>query len=211
MAACDRELKKYIAEVPSREIIEKHDLPKDASALPSSKSASRSKTRRKGQPGFDLATELQRTFGVDLTRIDGIDVITAQVIFSEIGPNFRSFPDENHFASWLTLAPQRDISGGKVIRHIPAAGRQRVANALRMAAPNRFREVTPISALATVGYGCGWMDQKQSRRWPAILLAWFIAWLPRVRLMWIAVPPITRVSAWKKSVLHCSDGRPPSD
>jgi transposase len=211
MAACDRELKKYIAEVPSREIIEKHDLPKDASALPSSKSASRSETRRKGQPGFDLATELQRTFGVDLTRIDGIDVITAQVIFSEIGPNFRSFPDENHFASWLTLAPQRDISGGKVIRHIPAAGRQRVANALRMAAPNRFREVTPISVLATVGCGCGWMDQKQSRRWPAILLAWFIAWLPRVRLMWIAVPPITRVSAWKKSVLHCSDGRPPSD
>jgi hypothetical protein len=34
----------------------------------------------------------------------------------------------------LTLAPQRDLSGGKVIRHVKSAGRQRVANALRMAA-----------------------------------------------------------------------------
>ncbi len=72
--------------------------------------------------------------GVDLTRIDGIDVMTAQVILSEIGPDFSAFPDENHFASWLMLAPKRDISGGKVIRHVPASGRNRVANALRMAA-----------------------------------------------------------------------------
>ena len=146
MAACDRELKKYIAEVPSREITEKHDLPKDASALPSSKPACRSKTRPKGQPAFDLVAELQRTIGVDLTRIDGIDVITAQVIFSEIGPDFSSFRDENHFASWLTLAPQCDISGGKVIRHIPAAGRQRVANALPMAAQSLSRSNSYLGA-----------------------------------------------------------------
>jgi transposase len=146
MAACDQELKKYIAEVPSREIIEKHDLPKDASTLPASKPARRLKTPRKSQVGFDLAAELQRTIGVDLTRIDGIDAITAQVIFSEIGPNFSAFPDENHFASWLTLAPQRDISGGKVIRHIPAAGRQRVANALRMAAQSLSRSNAYLGA-----------------------------------------------------------------
>jgi len=146
MSACDRELKKYIAEVPSREIIEKHDLPKDASALPCSKPAGRLKTHRKNQPGFDLATELQRTIGVDLTRIDGIDVVTTQVIFSEIGPDFSAFRDENHFASWLTLAPQRDISGSKVIRHIPAAGRQRVANALRMAAQSLSRSKSYLGA-----------------------------------------------------------------
>jgi transposase len=146
MVACDQELKKYIGEVPSHEIVEKHDLPKDASALPTSKPSCRSKTQRKSQLGFDLAAELQRTIGVDLTRIDGIDVITAQVIFSEIGPNFSAFPDENHFASWLTLAPQRDISGGKVIRHIPAAGRQRVATALRMAAQSLSRSNSYLGA-----------------------------------------------------------------
>jgi transposase len=32
------------------------------------------------------------------------------------------------------LAPKRDISGGNVIRHVWVKGRNRVANALRMAA-----------------------------------------------------------------------------
>ena len=137
-----------------------------------------------GKANSDLTWQrnYRRTIGVDLTRIDGIDVITAQVIFSEIGPNFSAFPDENHFASWLTLAPQRNISGGKVIRHIPAAGRQRVATHYAWP-PNRSRAATPISGLAIVGYGCGSMDLKQSKRWPAISLAWFIAWLPRGRLI----------------------------
>jgi len=146
ITACDREIKKYIEEVPSHEIIEKHDLPKEASPLSASKPVCRSKTNRKGQVSFDLATELQRTIGVDLTRIDGIDAITAQVIFSEIGPDFSAFPDEDHFASWLTLAPQHDISGGKVIRRIPAAGRQRIANALRMAAQSLSRSNSYLGA-----------------------------------------------------------------
>ena len=146
MAGCDQELTKYTAAVASREITEKHEVPKGTSELPSSKPARRSKTRRKNQPGFDLPAELERTMGVDLTRIDGIDVMTAQMIFSEIGPDFGAFPDENHFASWLTLAPQNDISGGKVIRHVPAAGRNRVANALRMAAQSLSRSNSYLGA-----------------------------------------------------------------
>ena len=146
MAGCDRELMKYTAALASREMPEKAALPEGASVLPSTKPARRSKRRRKSQPGFDLAAELHRIMGVDLTRIDGIDVITAQVISSEIGPDFGAFPSENHFASWLTLAPQRDISGGKVIRHIPAAGRNRVANALRMAAQSLSRSNSYLGA-----------------------------------------------------------------
>jgi len=146
MAACDQELIKYMAAIETREITPKQDLPENATPLPSAKRARRSKTRRKNQPGFDLATELERTMGADLTRIDGIDVIISQVIFSEIGPDFSAFPDENHFASWLTLAPKRDISGGKVIRHISAAGRNRVANALRMAAESLSRSNSYLGA-----------------------------------------------------------------
>ncbi len=146
MAACDRELAKYTATVASREIPEPQGLPDGASALPSAKPARRAKSRSKHRPGFDLAAELHRTMGVDLTGIDGIDVLTAQVVFSEIGPDFTAFPDEQHFASWLTLAPQRDISGGKVLRHIPAAGRHRVANALRMAAQSLSRSNSYLGA-----------------------------------------------------------------
>jgi transposase len=143
MRACDAELAKYTAAVASRELPETPALPPGAVPLPAAPPARRSKSRSKHRPGFDLAAELHRTMGVDLTRID---VLTAQVIFSEIGPDFRAFPDEQHFASWLTLAPQRDISGGKGLRHIPAAGRNRVANALRMAAQSLSRSDSYLGA-----------------------------------------------------------------
>ena len=146
IAACDRELTRYMAAVASREITEKPDLPEGAQPLPSAKPRRRPKSSKKNPIGFDLAAELHRTMGVDLTRIDGIDAVTAQVIFSEIGPDLSAFPTENHFASWLTLAPQRDISGGKVIRHIPAAGRNRVANALRMSAQSLCRSNSYLGA-----------------------------------------------------------------
>jgi len=147
MAACDRELARYTSAVPDRETLANQELPKNATPLPSSKAPGRSsKKRPKNQPGFDLSAELHRTMGVDLTRIDGIDVMTAQVIFSEIGPDFSAFPDENQFASWLTLAPKQDISGGKIIRHIPSAGRNKVANALRMAAQSLSRSDSYLGA-----------------------------------------------------------------
>jgi len=146
LADCDQELAKYMAAVASREAPKGQDLPKGASALPSSKPVRRSKTQRKNKPGFDLAADLQRTMGVDLTRIDGIDVITVQMIFSEIGPDFTAFPDEDQFASWLTLAPQNDITGGKVVRRVPAAGRNRAANALRMAAQSLSRSNSYLGA-----------------------------------------------------------------
>ena len=139
LTACDRELAKYVAAVPSRELPPPPPLPAGAAPLPTGKPTRRTKRRSKHQPPFDLAAELQRTMGVDLTQIDGINVLTTQAVFAEIGPDFSAFPSENHFASWLTLAPQRDISGGKVLRHVPAAGRNRVANALRMAAQSLAR------------------------------------------------------------------------
>jgi transposase len=71
---------------------------------------------------------------VDLMRIEGIKNMTAQVILSELEPDLSAFPSEDHFASWLELAPRRDISGGKVIKQKSRESKNRVANALRMAA-----------------------------------------------------------------------------
>lgn len=146
MTVCDKELIKYMSTIEDREIPPKQNLPEDAAPLISPKSSRRPRNRKKNHPGFNLAAELERIMGVDLTRIDGIDVMTAQVIFSEIGRDFSAFPDENHFAAWLTLAPKRDVSGGKVIRHIPSAGRNRVANALRMAAQSLSRSDSYLGA-----------------------------------------------------------------
>jgi transposase len=147
MTACDVELARYTSAIPDREMLKNQDLPQDTMPLPTSKRPARpSKKRPKNQPAFDLSAELQRIMGVDLTRIDGIDVMTAQVIFTEIGPDFSAFRDENQFASWLTLAPKQDMSGGKIIRHIPSAGRNKVANALRMAAQALSRSDSYLGA-----------------------------------------------------------------
>ena len=88
----------------------------------------------KNQPAFDLSGELRRVMGVDLTKIDGVKVMTVQTIYAEIGADFSAFRTEKHFASWLMLAPKRDVSGGKVIKHLSFGGNNRVANGLKMAA-----------------------------------------------------------------------------
>ena len=77
------------------------------------------KRRRKAgshAPQFDLGRELHRISGVDLTRIDGIDVGVAQTVISEVGLDMTRWKTEAHFASWLGLCPDNRITGGKVIR-----------------------------------------------------------------------------------------------
>ena len=63
-----------------------------------------------------MGRELQRISGVDLTRIDGIDVRVAQTVISEVGVDMTRWKTEAHFASWLGLCPDNRITGGKVIR-----------------------------------------------------------------------------------------------
>jgi transposase len=99
---------------------------------------------------------------VDLTSIDGIDVITAQTILSEIGTDMSGFKTEDHFASWLGLTPNKDITGGKIIGSGKRKVQNRVAMALRMAATTLLRSQTylggPLStpakatALACIGH-----------------------------------------------------------
>jgi len=135
---CELQLEKYMKAQPARppvnsglaKVAEGGEEPQKSRK----QKARHSKPPRKNRINFDIETELARVLGADLTRIDGIKAMTIQTIYSELGPDLTAFPTENHFASWLMLAPKRDISGGKVIRHLWVKGRNRVANALRMAA-----------------------------------------------------------------------------
>src|ERR1039458_5018905 len=130
LAACDVQLQIRLAELPSRE----PGATERIAAEEASTKHRRSGKNAKNQPQFDLRTELHRVFGVDLTAIDGIDVMTAQVILSELGPDLSAFPSEETFSSWLELVPRNDITGGRVIRQKARASKNRVANAFRMAA-----------------------------------------------------------------------------
>jgi transposase len=48
----------------------------------------KSTRNKKNVPRFDLKAELQRVCGVDLTSIDGIDIMTAQTVVAELGTDF---------------------------------------------------------------------------------------------------------------------------
>lgn len=147
LASCDEKLQQCMKGLPDRAGVGGGAEEGQASE-PGAQKRRRAKQRHKSknQPEFDLGAELRRTMGVDLTQIDGINVMTAQTILAEIGPDVSAFPSEGNFSSWLMLAPWRDVSGGKVIRQPARRGQNRVANALRMAAQSLQRSETYLGA-----------------------------------------------------------------
>jgi len=90
--------------------------------------------RARNAPRFDLRTQLFKMCGVDLTRIDGIDVTTALAVISETGTDMSRFPSDKHFASWMGLCPGTKITGGKVMSGKTKRCANRAAQALRLAA-----------------------------------------------------------------------------
>jgi len=143
IATCDERLQQYMAVLPARPMESEEVVEEPAKG---SQQRRQSKPRSKNQPRFDLGSELRRVFGVDLTRIDGIKVMTAQVILAELGPDLSAFPSEGQFASWLELVPRRDISAGRVIKHLSRESKNRVADAFRMAAQSLSRSDSYLGA-----------------------------------------------------------------
>jgi transposase len=86
--------------------------------------------------GLDLnKTAFQYFSGIDLYQIPGVSHSTILSIMSEIGPEgFQKFPTAKHFASWLRLAPNNKISGGKTLSNRIPKGSGRLKIALRNAA-----------------------------------------------------------------------------
>jgi transposase len=106
----------------------------DLSEKPLSKPKQKRNKPLPNQPKFDLRPYLYKISGVDLTKIDGINVLTAQTIISEIGLDMSKWPTEKHFTSWLGLSPNNRITGGKVISSKTRKVKNRAATALRLAA-----------------------------------------------------------------------------
>jgi len=93
--------------------------------------------------------------GVDLTRIDGIDVTTALAVISETGTDMSRFPTAGHFASWLGLCPGTKIAGGKVMSGKTKRVANRAAQALRLAAA-----ASRLWARISAGCAGAWISQK---------------------------------------------------
>src|SRR6184192_3700924 len=137
MAECDRQLEQYLQSTEDRS----HGAP-----LPEEKRKGRLKKKKGNKPQFDLREGLFRMSGTDLTRIDGIDVMTATTVISEAGYDMSKWKTENHFVSWLRLCPDNRISGGKVIGKGRLPTNNPVSIALKMAATTLRQSKTYLGA-----------------------------------------------------------------
>jgi transposase len=83
---------------------------------------------------FDATAELYRLTGVDLTAVNGLQAHSVLKILSETGLDMTKWPTSKHFGSWLGLAPNHRVSGGKILRRRTTPTANRAATALRVAA-----------------------------------------------------------------------------
>ena len=140
---CDQQLEKYLAALPSGEraaVTAPVAQAEAADAQNPNQQPKKGKNRKKkrskprdNEPRFDLEAELNRICGVNLTTLDGVYVMTVLTFVSELGTDMSAWATEDHLVSWLKLSPSRQIRG-KVIKQERNRTRNRVANALRMAA-----------------------------------------------------------------------------
>lgn len=97
---------------------------------------------------IDLNLKSYQMFeGTDLLAIEGMSYSTVLSIMSEIGiVGIRKFPTAKHFTSWLRLAPNNKISGGKVLSSKVPKGSNRLKIALRNAANaiGNLKDSTPL-------------------------------------------------------------------
>jgi hypothetical protein len=89
---------------------------------------------------------LYRITGIDWTQIDGIDVLTAQTVIAEVGADWRAFPSEKRFASWLGLCPTNEQSGGRILNRRTRKVVNRATMAFRNAAVTLLRSQSYLGA-----------------------------------------------------------------
>jgi transposase len=104
------------------------------------------KRKPKNAPSYDLRSSLYQLTGVDLTAIDGLDVLTIQSIVAEVGTDMSRWKSVKHFASWLGFAPENEISGGQVLRTGTKKVKSRANLAFRQAAMGVSRGQSALSA-----------------------------------------------------------------
>jgi hypothetical protein len=136
LAACDATIEKHVQQLTA-------DTPQPETPLP----PPRRKTKVRGQePDFEIRNHLYRLTGTDLSQIDGIGPFTALRLISEIGTDMSRWRSEQHFTSWLTLAPQNKVSGGRLLSSRTGTSANRAAALLRMVALSLSRSQTALGA-----------------------------------------------------------------
>ena len=102
------------------------------------------KASGKHKVSFNLTADLKEILGIDVTEVCGINELSALTILSEVGRDMSKWKTEHHFTSWLGLAPNTKISGGKVISSKIMKKKHHAGQAFRMAANGLYNSKSPL-------------------------------------------------------------------
>lgn len=141
---CDQELLEYTRQLEASTVVAKPIVPIKIVSLSAELAEGNpaaavrpTKPRRKtskNEPDGPWRLELQRFFGVDLTLIAGIGVLTGITLMTELGNDLSAFKNAQHFSSWLCLCPDNETSASQVLHRSTRRSQNRIRQALRMAA-----------------------------------------------------------------------------
>ena len=139
---CDAEIESLFQQIASRRCEPELPIP-----------AERCRPRTDGNaPRFEIRELLYRLTGADLTQIDSIGPYTALRLVSEIGTDMSRWKTEQHFTSWLTLAPKNKVSGGRILSSkTPTLGQPRCRDATNVRNGRRKNLDRSRRLLPTVG------------------------------------------------------------
>jgi transposase len=143
---CDQELMPYTRQLEAKTMVAQPIVPVKIMSLnvepgvpeltpaPAVRPAKPRKKTSKNEPDGPWRENLHRFFGVDLTLIPAISVLTGITLMTELGNDLSAFKTVHHFCSWLCLCPDNETSAGKVLHKSTRRSQNRVRQALRMAA-----------------------------------------------------------------------------
>jgi transposase len=102
------------------------------------------KVSKKNKLSFNLTSDLKEISGVDVTEVNGISELSALSIMSEVGTDLSKWKTAHYFTSWLGLAPNNKISGGKVISSKITKKKNYAGQAFRQAAASLYKSKCPL-------------------------------------------------------------------
>jgi transposase len=123
--ACDGEIERLLQQTPPR-------IDPDTKPLPPDKNR-KSHKKINASATFNMRAEAYKLFGVDLTQVPGLGPNILD-LYSEIGRDGSPWPSLSQFSSWLTICPDNDVSGGRVLWTGTRKQKNRAAQIVRLAA-----------------------------------------------------------------------------
>lgn len=134
ISACDQKIENLLRQVSPR-------IDPDNKPLPPEKKTHKKKLGP--ESGFNMRTEAYKLFGVDLTRVPGL-AQNVFALYSEVGRDTSRWETAGHFTSWLTLCPDNDVSGGRVLWRGTRHYKNRAGQIFRLAAYGLHRSQSPL-------------------------------------------------------------------